>query len=263
MVSFTGSTRIGRHLHSLGAATIKRVRSELGGKSATVVLEDATTKQIAMMAGHVLGNTGQSCNALGRLLAPRSRYTEICQIAKGVFEATKVVAASDPKGKMGNLGPLASQVQFNKVTGYIKKGIDEGARLLTGGLGTPSGVSANGYFVKPTIFADVRNDMTIAQEEIFGPVLCIIPYDTEEQAIEIANDTIYGLNNAVVGADQAHAMEVASRLRSGQVCVNTMNSSNLAPFGGYKQSGDGREWGHYGLEDFLQIKAINRPPSKM
>eukprot|EP00463_Aulacantha_scolymantha_P004342 TRINITY_DN5442_c0_g1_i1.p1 TRINITY_DN5442_c0_g1~~TRINITY_DN5442_c0_g1_i1.p1 ORF type:complete len:312 (-),score=54.96 TRINITY_DN5442_c0_g1_i1:223-1158(-) len=227
MVSFTGSTRVGRHLHALGASTIKRVRTELGGKSATVVLQDATPKQIATMAGHVIGNSGQSCNALGRMIAPRSRYEEICKIAKNIFESTNVVEASDPTAKFGSIGPLASQMQYDRVTGYIKKGIEEGARLVTGGLERPSGVSPNGYFVKPTVFADVHNDMTIAREEIFGPVLCIIPYDSEEEAIEIANDTIYGLNNGVAGADQAHAMEVASRLRSGQVCVNTLNQSPL------------------------------------
>lgn len=262
MVSFTGSTKVGRMLHGKGAATVKRVRTELGGKSATVVLADATQAQIKLMASNVLGNTGQSCNALSRLLAPRSRYEEVVAIAKAAFEGAKVVEATDPNGTMADLGPLSSQMQYDKVTGYIRKGIAEGARLVAGGPERPTGVNPNGYFVKPTVFADCTNQMTIAREEIFGPVLTIIPYDTEEEAIDMANDTIYGLNNAVCGADLEHAMEVASQLRSGQVQVNTTSGNPMAPFGGYKQSGDGREWGAYGLEDFLQIKAINRPKAK-
>lgn len=262
MVSFTGSTAVGRHLHATGASSIKRVRTELGGKSATVVLPDATPEQIGMMAANVLQNTGQSCNALTRMLAPKARYEEICQIAKTVFEKAKVTDASDPKGTIESIGPLSSAQQLSKVTSYIQKGMDEGAKLVAGGLGKPDGVPSTGYFVKPTVFADVNNNMTIAREEIFGPVLSIIPYDTEEQAIDIANDTIYGLNNAVVGADQEHALKVASRLRSGQVQVNTTQGSPLSPFGGYKQSGDGREWGNYGFEEFLQVKAINRPRPK-
>jgi aldehyde dehydrogenase (NAD+) len=261
MVSFTGSTRVGRILHALGAESIKRVRTELGGKSATVVLEDATTDQIAKMAGHVIGNTGQSCNALSRLIVPESRYEEAVSIAKKVFESVTITDASG--GQMGDMGPLASQMQFDKVTGYIQKGIDEGARLVTGGPSRPVGFDT-GYFVQPTVFADVHNKMTIAQEEIFGPVLSIIPYKTEEEAIDIANDTIYGLNNGVASANMDRAMAVANQLRSGQVQINTPSggAGAMVPFGGYKQSGDGREWGSHGLEEMLQVKAINKPRSK-
>ena len=261
MVSFTGSTRVGRMLHAKGAASIKRVRTELGGKSATVVLDDATPEQIAAMAGHVIGNTGQSCNALSRMIVPESRYEEAVAIAKKVFESVTVTNAMG--GNMGDIGPLASQMQFDKVTGYIQKGIDEGARLVTGGPGRPVGFD-QGYFVQPTVFADVNNQMTIAREEIFGPVLSIIPYKTEAEAIEIANDTIYGLNNGVASADMDHAIAVASQLKSGQVQINTPSGGAGAsvPFGGYKQSGDGREWGSAGLEEFLQIKAINKPKKK-
>jgi len=262
MVSFTGSTAVGRHLHALGANQIKRVRTELGGKSAAVIMDDATPQQIGLMAGNVLGNTGQSCNALSRLLVPKSRYDECCQIAKATFESVKVTEPSNPKASRNDIGPLSSRQQLEKVTGYIQKGIDEGARVITGGLGTPPGVSESGYYVKPTVFADVHNKMTIAQEEIFGPVLCIIPYETESEAIEIANDTIYGLSNGVAGSDMERALDIASQLRSGQVHVNSVNQSLLAPFGGYKQSGDGREWGKYGFEDFLQIKSINKPAPK-
>jgi len=234
------------------------VRTELGGKSATVVLDDATPKQIAAMAGNVINNTGQSCNALSRLIVPRSRYEEAVGIAKKVFESAHVVDASG--GSVTDIGPLASQMQYDKVNGYIKKGIEEGARLVTGGPGRPDGFT-KGYFVKPTVFADVNNDMTIAREEIFGPVLCIIPCDSEQEAIDIANDTIYGLNNGVASADMDRAMAVASQLRSGQVQINTPlgGAGPMVPFGGYKQSGDGREWGKHGLEEFLQVKAINKP----
>ena len=178
MVSFTGSTKVGRMLHAKGAATVKRVRTELGGKSATVVLADATPAQIKLMASNVLGNTGQSCNALSRLLAPRSRYDEVVAIAKAAFDGAKVVEASDPSAKMSDLGPLSSQMQYDKVTGYIKQGIAEGARLVSGGPERPAGVNPSGYFVKPTLFADCTNQMSIAREEIFGPVLTIIPQAT-------------------------------------------------------------------------------------
>eukprot|EP00943_MAST-04B_sp_MAST-4B-sp1_P005839 g5839.t1 len=259
MVSFTGSTRVGRMLHALGAESIKRVRTELGGKSATVVLDDATADQIATMAGHVIGNSGQSCNALSRMIVPESRYEEAVAIAKKVFESVTITDASGG----GDIGPLASQMQFDKVTGYIQKGIDEGARLVTGGPSRPAGFDA-GYFVQPTVFADAHNKMTIAQEEIFGPVLTIIPYKTEEEAIDIANDTIYGLNNGVASANMDRAMAVAVQLRSGQVQINTPSggAGPMVPFGGYKQSGDGREWGSHGLEEMLQVKAINKPKSR-
>ena len=263
MVSFTGSTPVGRRLHALGAQTIKRVRTELGGKSATVVLEDATPKQISKMATHVIGNTGQSCNALSRMIVPRSRYEECINIARDAFEKVTISVAHE--GKIGDIGPLASQAQFDKVNGYIQKGIDEGARLVIGGPGRPHGEKfSSGYFVRPTIFADVKNNMTIAQEEIFGPVLSIIPAESEAEAIEMCNDTIYGLNNGVASSSVERAMEVASKLRSGQVQINTPSggAGMGVPFGGYRQSGDGREWGHWGLEEFLEIKAINFPSTR-
>jgi len=259
MVSFTGSTRVGRKLHALGADTIKRVRSELGGKSASIVLEDATEKQIRMVAEDVLQNTGQSCNALSRMLVPASRYEEILAIVKDAFESTRVVDAFDSTAGRGDIGPLSSHAQLDKVRNYIQIGIRDGARLIAGGLDAPHGVDPRGFFVLPTVFADVTNDMTIAREEVFGPVLSIISYRTEEEAIRTANDTIYGLSNAVVGQDEDRAVQIASRLRSGQVCVNVAFGGMRAPFGGYKQSGDGREQGTHGLEDFLQVKAINLP----
>ena len=261
MVSFTGSTAVGRRLHALGASSIKRVRTELGGKSAAIVLDDASEKSIRMVARNVVGNTGQSCNALSRLLVPENRYEEVVNLVKETFESVRIVNATDPSAKMGDMGPLASKQQLDKVRGYIKKGVEEGARLVCGGTESPDDpeLSPFGYFVLPTVFADVTNDMTIAREEIFGPVLCILKYKTEKEAISIANDTIYGLNNAVVSQDEKRAMNVALQLRSGQVQVNTLNGTPLTPFGGYKQSGDGREWGKYGLEEFLQVKAINIP----
>ena len=261
MLSFTGSTAVGRSLHALGSSTVKRVRTELGGKSACILLDDATRKQIVAMSTNVIGNTGQSCNALSRLLVPRKRYDEIIEIVKAAFESVNIVSATDPSAKPGSMGPLASRQQFEKVRRYIQTGIDEGATLVTGGVERPEDptLQPGGYFVQPTVFGDVTNEMTIFKEEIFGPVLCVMPYDTVEEAIEIANDTIYGLNNAVAGKDIERAMKVARRLRSGQVQVNTTSGTPLTPFGGYKQSGDGREWGKYGLEEFLQIKAINVP----
>lgn len=226
------------------------------------MLDDATTKQVANMASHVIGNTGQSCNALSRMLVPASRYEEMVGVAADVFGKVRVTNSAE--GNINDIGPLASQIQYDKVTGYIEAGIAEGARLVAGGPGRPDGFE-EGYFVRPTVFADVNNQMKIAREEIFGPVLCIIPYDTEEEAIAMANDTIYGLNNAVASADMDRAMEVALQLRSGQVQINTTSggAGAMVPFGGYKQSGDGREWGVHGLEEFLQVKAINKPRPKM
>ena len=261
MVSFTGSTAVGRHLHALGAQTIKRVRSELGGKSAAIVLEDATEEQIRMVAGDVLQNTGQSCNALSRLLVPTARYAEVCDMAKEIYESVRLVDARDETSGRDDIGPLVSQEQLEKVQRYINIGIEEdGATLLTGGSdAVDDGVDPRGFFVRPTAFADVSNSMTIAREEIFGPVLSILPYSTVDEAVEIANDTIYGLSNAVVGEDEDRALDVAKRLQSGQVMVNAPFGGLRAPFGGYKQSGDGREQGLHGLEDFLQMKAINLP----
>ena len=260
MVSFTGSTAVGRHLHALGAQTIKRVRSELGGKSAAIVLENAT--QIRMVAMDVLQNTGQSCNALSRMLVPKSRYGEVCDMVKEIYESINVVDARDTTSGRYDIGPLVSQEQLNKVRRYINIGIKEdGATLLAGGPDVVDNgkVDPRGFFVRPTAFADVTNNMTIAREEIFGPVLSIIPYETIDEAVKIANDTIYGLSNAVVGDDEDCALDVARRLQSGQVMVNAPFGGLRAPFGGYKQSGDGREQGVHGLEDFLQVKALNLP----
>lgn len=262
MVSFTGSTAVGRRLHALGAQTVKRVRSELGGKSAAIVLEDATDKQIRMVAMDVLQNTGQSCNALSRMLVPTARYEDVCDMIKGIYESITVVDARDTTSGRDDIGPLVSQEQLDKVRRYINIGMKEdGATLLTGGpdVVDNGGVDARGFFVRPTAFADVANNMTIARDEIFGPVLSIIPYETIDEAVGIANDTIYGLSNAVVGEDEDRALDVARRLQSGQVMVNAPFGGLRAPFGGYKQSGDGREQGVHGLEDFLQIKALNLP----
>lgn len=262
MVSFTGSTPVGKTLQALGAGTVKRVRTELGGKSAAVILPDATAPQIVEMASHVVGNTGQSCNALSRLLVPRRRLAEVEELAKGAFEKRRVVESTDTEAKMSCIGPLASAAQHEKVRRFIRAGIDEGAKLVTGGLEHPEGVPAGGYFVRPTVFSEVTPAMAIATEEIFGPVLSILPYDSVEEAVAIANDTVFGLNNGVAGADVDAAMAVARQLRSGQVHVNTTAGNPKSPFGGYKQSGDGREWGSYGLEEFLQTKAINVPAAE-
>jgi len=262
MVSFTGSTAVGRRLHALGAETIKRVRSELGGKSAAIVLEDATDQQVRMVAMDVLQNTGQSCNALSRLLVPTSRYGEVCDMVHDLYETVRLVDARDEMAGREDIGPLVSQEQLGKVRRYIHIGMkDDGATLLTGGpeVVNDGTIDPRGFFVRPTAFANVTNDMTIAREEIFGPVLSIIPYETIDDAVGIANDTIYGLSNAVVGEDEDRALDVAKRLQSGQVMVNAPFGGLRTPFGGYKQSGDGREQGVHGLEDFLQIKAINLP----
>lgn len=261
MVSFTGSTRAGKRISEVGAQTLKVVRTELGGKSAALLLEDADLpKLVPKFMQTLMNNSGQSCNALSRMLVPRSRYDEAVGIAKQVAEQTTVSFAQDDKA---SIGPLASQAQWDKVQGYIDSGIKEGARLVTGGSGKPDGLS-DGFFVKPTVFADVDNKMTIAQEEIFGPVLSIIPYGTEEEAVHIANDTVYGLNNAVGSASPERAVQVARRLRSGMVMINDTSVMPDAPFGGYKQSGNAREWGLMGLEEYLVTKTLaGKPPSKL
>jgi aldehyde dehydrogenase (NAD+) len=253
MVSFTGSTRAGVAVATAAAPTIKRVTQELGGKSANIILDDADIEQAvkAGVQGCVM-NTGQSCNAPTRMLVPRSKMAEAAAAAKRAAEATKV---GDPAAEGTTIGPLASEAQFEKVQRLIKKGIDEGAQLVTGGPGRPDGMS-KGYFVKPTVFANVRNDMTIAREEIFGPVLCIIPYENEEDAIRIANDTPYGLSGYVTSGDIERARRVAKRIRSGTVHVNGAHLDFSGAFGGYKQSGNGRELGEYGLEEFLEYKAM-------
>jgi aldehyde dehydrogenase (NAD+) len=253
MMSFTGSTRAGTQVAKAAADTVKRVAQELGGKSANILLEDA---DFARMVKHgvraCFNNSGQSCNAPTRMLVPRMRLAESVAIAK---ETADGIVVGDPAGEKTNLGPVASRAQFEKVQKLIEKGIAEGADLVAGGPGRPPGIE-RGYFVRPTVFANVRNDMTIAREEIFGPVLCIMPYDTEEDAVRIANDTPYGLSGYVSSGDPERAFRVAARLRTGNVHLNGASVDYAAPFGGYKQSGNGREWGEFGLEEFLEVKAV-------
>jgi aldehyde dehydrogenase (NAD+) len=253
MVSFTGSTRAGVLVAKAAADTVKRVAQELGGKSANIILDDADLQRA--VEGGVRScflNSGQSCNAPTRMLVPRQRQAEAVAIAKAAAEKVKV---GSPSGADTTIGPVVSQAQFDKIQRLIKTGIDEGAELVTGGLGRPAGLQ-KGYYVQPTVFANVRNDMTIAREEIFGPVLSILPYDNEEDAIRIANDTVYGLSGYVASGDNEHALRVASRLRTGNVHINGAGPDFNAPFGGYKQSGNGREWGEYGFEEFLEVKAV-------
>jgi aldehyde dehydrogenase (NAD+) len=252
MVSFTGSTRAGTQVAKNAADTVKRVAQELGGKSANIILDDADLKR-AVEGGvrSCFTNSGQSCNAPTRMLVPRAKHAEAVAIAKAAAEATKV---GDPTGEV-TIGPVVSEAQFNKIQGLIEKGIKEGAELVTGGPKRPDGLK-RGYFVRPTVFANVRNDMTVAREEIFGPVLCILPYDSEEDAVRIANDTPYGLSGYVSSGDSSRALRVASRLRTGNVHLNGAGPDFGAPFGGYKQSGNGREWGSFGFEEFLEVKAV-------
>ena len=253
MISFTGSTRAGKRVSELAANTIKRVSLELGGKSANIILDDADfEKAVKSGVGNCYFNSGQTCSALTRMLAPRSRYDEVVEIAKKAAEGFTV---GDPREGKAKLGPLVSATQRERVVNYIKKGIEEGAKLVTGGPEMPEGIT-NGYFVRPTVFADVDNKMTIAQEEIFGPVLSIIPYEDEDDAVRIANDTIYGLAGGVWSGDPERAKRVARRLRTGQVEINGGKFNPMAPFGGYKQSGNGRELGKYGLEEYLEVKAM-------
>ncbi len=253
MVSFTGSTRAGVSVATAAAPTVKRVTQELGGKSANIVLDDADLAKVVKDGVQAcFRNTGQSCNAPTRMLVPKSRMAEAAAAAKQEAEATKV---GDPGREDTSIGPLVSKAQFDKVQRLISKGIEEGATLVAGGLGNPEGVS-RGYFVKPTVFADVRNDMTIAREEIFGPVLCILPYKDEEDAIRIANDSPYGLAAFVSSGNLDHARRVAKRIRAGNVHINGARVDFSACFGGYKQSGNGREWGEAGFEEFLELKAV-------
>jgi aldehyde dehydrogenase (NAD+) len=261
MVSFTGSTRAGVAVALAAAPTVKRVTQELGGKSANIILDDADLKR-AVTAGvqSCFYNSGQSCNAPSRMLVTRKQHEEAVAIAKEVAESVKV---GDPMADGVMLGPVVSDVQFKRIQGLIQKGIDEGAKLVAGGPGRPDGLS-RGYFVRPTVFADVRNDMTIAREEIFGPVVSILPYGDEEEAVRIANDTVYGLSGYVQSGDIERARRVAKRIRSGNVHINGAPSDFAAAFGGYKQSGNGREWGEAGFEEFLELKAIfgYEPPQK-
>jgi aldehyde dehydrogenase (NAD+) len=253
MVSFTGSTRAGKRVSELAAKTVKRTALELGGKSANIILRDADLEQaVTSGVGACYSNSGQTCSALTRMLVPREALAEAEQIAKRVADSYTV---GDPFADTTKLGPLVSEVQRDRVRGYIEKGLAEGARLVTGGAEAPDGLPT-GYYVRPTVFSDVTTDMTVAQEEIFGPVLSMIAYDDEDEAIRIANDTIYGLGGGVWSGDVDHAREVAKRMRTGQVAINGGSFNPLAPFGGYKQSGLGREWGPYGLEEFLEVKAL-------
>jgi acyl-CoA reductase-like NAD-dependent aldehyde dehydrogenase len=249
MVSFTGSTRAGKRVSELAAGTVKRIALELGGKSPNVILDDADLQRAV---GACFLNSGQTCSALTRMIVPRSRLAEVEDLA---VQAAETYTPGDPFADGSRLGPLVSATQRERVRGYIQKGIDEGARLLTGGAEAPEG-QERGYFVRPTVFSDVGPGMTIAQEEIFGPVLAILPYDTEEEAVNIANDSVYGLAGGVWAGDADRAKEVARRLRTGQVEVNGGSFNPLAPFGGYKQSGNGRELGHFGLEEYLEVKSL-------
>jgi len=253
MVSFTGSTRAGRRVSELASHTVKRVALELGGKSANVILEDADfPKAVATGVTMCYLNSGQTCSALTRMIVPRSRLAEVEEIAIREAEST---TPGNPFAEGTRIGPLVSATQRERVRSYIAKGIDEGATLLTGGAEPPEGLET-GYYVRPTVFSNVTSDMTIAQEEIFGPVLSILPYDTEEEAIAIANDSTYGLAGAVWAGDAEHARQVARRMRTGQVDINGGSFNPLAPFGGFKQSGHGRELGRFGLEEFLEIKSL-------
>ena len=253
MMSFTGSTRAGIDVVQRAAPTVKRVTQELGGKSPNIILEDADlSKLIASGTAHCFNNTGQSCNAPTRMLVPLAKMKEAAEIAKGVADKAK---PGDPRSADTTMGPVVNRVQWEKIQGLIKKGIDEGATLVTGGLGRPDGLN-KGYYVRPTVFADVSNEMTIAREEIFGPVLSIIGYKNEDDAVRIANETPYGLAGYVSSGDVERARRVARRMRAGNVNLNGAANERAAPFGGYKQSGNGREWGRFGVEEYLEVKAV-------
>jgi aldehyde dehydrogenase (NAD+) len=252
MVSFTGSTRAGVEVARAAAATVKRVAQELGGKSPNIILEDANLKT-AVSGGvrSVMNNSGQSCNAPTRMLVPSKKMDEAIVIAK---EAAEAVTVGDPNGN-ATIGPVVNKTQWEKIQKLIKAGIDEGATLVTGGTGRPDGLD-KGFYVKPTVFANVTNDMTIAKEEIFGPVVSILGYETVDQAVKIGNDTEYGLAAYISGTDQTKIREVAAQLRAGQVSINGGGGDPTAPFGGYKMSGNGREWGDYGFHEYLETKAM-------
>jgi len=253
MVSFTGSTRAGVIVAKTAADTVKRVAQELGGKSPNIILADAEfEKAVADGVTACFGNSGQSCDAPTRMLVPARRHDEALQVAKAAAEKLKT---GDPHADGIDLGPVVSQVQFDKIQRLIEAGITEGATLVTGGPGRPENLN-RGYYIRPTVFGNVTNDMTIAREEIFGPVLSILPYETEEQAIEIANDTPYGLAAYVQSGDLVHARKVAARLRAGSVFINYPEWDLFAPFGGFKQSGNGREYADWAIHDFLEIKGI-------
>ena len=253
MVSFTGSTRAGVAVAQNAAPTVKRVAQELGGKSANIILDDADfEKAVGSGAEDCFDNTGQSCDAPTRMLVPRERMDDAAAIAAEAAQATRV---GDPREEGVEVGPLVSDVQWHKVQDLIQKGIDEGATLVAGGTGRPQGLD-KGYYARPTVFSNVSNDMTIAREEIFGPVLSIIPYDDDDDAVRIANDTPYGLSGYISSGDLDRARRIASRMRTGMVHINGAHLDSMAPFGGYKQSGNGREWGPLGIEEFLEVKSI-------
>ena len=252
MVSFTGSTRAGIAISQNAAQTLKKVHLELGGKGANVIFADADDKAVKRGVLHMMNNSGQSCNAPSRMLVQRERYDAAVEEAAAVANSVTVGSAHE-EGR--HIGPVVNEAQFNKIQALIQKGIDEGARLVAGGTGRPDGLN-RGYFVKPTVFADANNQMTIAREEIFGPVLSIMKFETEEEGVAIANDTPYGLTNYVQTADGVRRNRLARQLRSGMVEMNGKSRSQGAPFGGMKQSGNGREGGPYGIEDFLEVKAV-------
>ncbi len=253
MMSFTGSTRAGVLVAKAAADTVKRVAQELGGKSPNIILEDADiAKAVAGGVTNMMMNSGQSCNAPTRMFVPKAKAEEAYAVAKAAADKVK---AGDPFAEGTTIGPVVNRTQFDKIQGLIKKGIDEGARLVAGGLGRPDGLN-KGFYVRPTVFGEVTNDMTISREEIFGPVLSILPYASEAEAIEMANDTPYGLSGYVFGGSLERAREVAAQIRAGNVHVNGAGMDIKAPFGGYKQSGNGREWGEHGFMDFLEVKAV-------
>jgi len=252
-ISFTGSVAVGETIMRDGAATMKRVTLELGGKSPTILLDDGNFNEaIPTALGIAFLNSGQACAAGTRLLVPRKRLEAA---KRAIADAMRAFTVGDPADPKTAIGPMVSQKQYERVQSYIRKGIEEGAELLVGGEGRPEGLEV-GYFVKPTVFVNVKNDMTIAREEIFGPILSVIAYDSEDEAIALANDSKYGLHAAVIGTDLQRARRVASQLRAGRVVINGMTDDPQAPWGGFKYSGVGREYGRYGIEAFLETRAI-------
>ncbi len=253
MISFTGSTRAGIDVAQKAATTVKRVSQELGGKSPNIILEDADfPKAVAAGVGSVFMNSGQSCNAPTRMLVPQSRMAEVMAIAKAVADKTR---AGDPRAADTSIGPVVNETQWGKIQALINTGVGEGATLVAGGPGRPDGTT-KGFYVKPTIFGNCNNSMAIAREEVFGPVLTILGYENEDEAVRIANDTPYGLAGYVSGGSVEHAGAIARRIRAGNVNINGVPNERTAPFGGYKQSGNGREWGRFGFEEYLEVKAI-------
>jgi aldehyde dehydrogenase (NAD+) len=253
MISFTGSTRAGIDVAQRAATTVKRVTQELGGKSPNIILADADMqKAVGGGVASVFSNSGQSCNAPTRMLVPNEKMDEVIAIAKAAAAKTK---AGDPRAEDTKIGPVVSSIQWDKIQALINKGIEEGATLVAGGPGRPDGID-KGYYVRPTVFANVTKDMTIAREEIFGPVISIMGFKDEDEAVEIANDTSYGLAGYVSAGSMDRARSIARRIRAGNINLNGVPNERAAPFGGYKQSGNGREWGKFGLEEFLEVKAI-------